>query len=420
MHQPQLDPPFPPSDGLRDVTAEFAGPEIARILNLPMKKAVNIVTQVEHFIRRFLVLPTHAYLPVALWAIATHMALVFDTFPYLALLSPAKRCGKTRVLEVLGLLCARVYHETCPSPAALIRMMQECPTLLLDETEMLRTRHPSEGQQVMLAVLNSGYKQGASVSRCVGKDHEVKRFPTYSPKAFAAIGKLTDTLEDRSICLPMRRRKGSEKTERFFYKTAKRMAAGILAETEEWAGANADAVDSLYQSMDDLPFLANERDVELWMPLFAVCSRVTPERLPELRECCLSLTRAKAANDVDDSTDLKLLKDIDSIWIPQARQMSTTTILERLKAMEESQWRDLDAHRLASLVRPFGLHPRSVRIGPVTPRGYLREQLDEALESYGLKATTTATLPMNIEQTAHPQPATSVLCVGQEISTIPA
>ena len=53
------------------------------------------VANVERFIKRFVVLPEATYLPISLWAISTHTAQRFECFPYLALLSPAKRCGKT-------------------------------------------------------------------------------------------------------------------------------------------------------------------------------------------------------------------------------------------------------------------------------------------------------------------------------------
>ena len=110
------------------------------------------------------------------------------------------------MLEVLELVCARVWRGAAPTPAALYRMMTNCPTLLLDEVEMLRGKNVSETQQAVLAVLNAGHRAGATVPRCAGKDNHLEFFPVYGPKAFAAIGKLPDTLGDRSICIAMQRR----------------------------------------------------------------------------------------------------------------------------------------------------------------------------------------------------------------------
>jgi hypothetical protein len=85
----------------------------------------GVILEIETYIRRFCVLPVEGYFVLALWALATLLADCFDCFPYLALLSPAKRCGKTRVLEVLEMLCARVWRGTALSPASLYRMMED-------------------------------------------------------------------------------------------------------------------------------------------------------------------------------------------------------------------------------------------------------------------------------------------------------
>src|ERR1035441_9083037 len=78
----------------------------------PATAPTALLGAVEGFIRRFSVLPTDAYLPVAIWTIATHTAHSFDCFPYLALFSPAKRCGKTRLLEVLDQLALNPWRGT--------------------------------------------------------------------------------------------------------------------------------------------------------------------------------------------------------------------------------------------------------------------------------------------------------------------
>src|SRR5487761_1780634 len=75
----------------------------------------EVITSAESFIRRFCILPDAAYLPLSTWAVATHLPGAFDAFPYVALLSPVKRCGKTRVLEVLELLCATSWRGTSPT-----------------------------------------------------------------------------------------------------------------------------------------------------------------------------------------------------------------------------------------------------------------------------------------------------------------
>ena len=79
----------------------------------------EVVAEVETFITRYVVLPDAAKLLLALWTITTHIFENFDAFPYLALLSPVKRSGKTRCLEVLELLCRSPRRITAPTEADL-------------------------------------------------------------------------------------------------------------------------------------------------------------------------------------------------------------------------------------------------------------------------------------------------------------
>jgi len=343
----------------------------------------DAIGKTENFIRRFCILPEAAYLPLALWAVATHLPDAFDAFPYIALLSPAKRCGKTRVLEVLELLTSKAWRGTSATSAALFRMMKDVPTLLLDEVEALGNSKPSESAQAVLAVLNAGHRKGATIPRCDGPDHKVVPFPVYGPKAFAAIGTLPDTLADRCIHLTMQRKTPSQTVDRFLQGRAKADAEPVRESLMEWAETRYELVHAEYEGMDDLRFLS-DRDADLWMPLFAVCTVAASERLGELRQCAVTLSGAKAAGDVEDSLPLKLLADVQRVWPSGADRMTTVILLQRLKEIAESPWavRDLNANRLSAMLRPFGVASRQIRTGSETAKGYLRESLQEAFSRY--------------------------------------
>ena len=391
---------FPESNPLADVTAEDVGPDIAAELALPSTLndllAADVVAEVEKMVRRFCVLPDAAYLPLAIWAVATHIAEKFDAFPYIAMLSPAKRCGKTRVLEVLELLCARAWRGTSPTSAALYRMMASTPTLLLDEVEALSFRKASEMQQAILAVLNAGHRKGATVPRCEGPKNEVKHFPVYGPKAFAAIGGLPDTLADRCVCITMQRKTKSQEVDRFLSAKARRSAVPIIESVRVWAETQGEAVESAYLEMGDLGFLA-DRDADLWMPLFAVCAVASPERVGELKTCAMTLTGARAADDLEDSLPLKLLADVQLVWTTDAIHMGTESLLERLKEISDSPWAEFEftARKLAKFLRPFGARSRQIRIGTDTMKGYLRSELEEAYARYLSPSETSDTTAMD-------------------------
>ncbi|MDR3411080.1 MAG: DUF3631 domain-containing protein [Formivibrio sp.] len=365
-----------------------------------MIQPLDVIDSAENFIRRFSILSGVAYLPLAIWAVATHLPDAFDAFPYIALLSPAKQCGKTRVLEVLELLTSKAWRGTSATSAALFRMMEDVPTLLLDEVEALGSNKPSEGALAVLAVLNAGHRKGATVPRCDGPNHEVRHFPVYGPKAFAAIGSLPDTLADRCIHVTMQRKTPSQTVDRFLQGRAKADAEPIRESLVEWATRNQESVRHAYENMEDLKFLS-DRDADLWMPLFAACTVAASARLGELQRCAVVLSGAKAAGDIEDSLQLKLLADVQNVWTPGADKMTTATMLQRLHEIAESPWaaHGLSANRLSAMLRPFGVASRQIRTESENVKGYLRASLDEAFCRYlpikGNQSETSDTTRVN-------------------------
>jgi len=82
--------------------------------------------------------------------------------------------------------------------------------LLVDEADsLLRDKEEPRG------ILNSGHTgEAAYVLRSVGDEKEPRRFSTWAAKAAALIGRLVDTLADRSLVVPMGRSAAGEHDER--------------------------------------------------------------------------------------------------------------------------------------------------------------------------------------------------------------
>ncbi len=255
--------------------------------------APNVIAEVERFIRRYAVLPDMAYLPLATWTVAAYMPDAFDVFPYIALVSAAKRTGKTLVLGLLEALCAKARRVTFATPAALFRVMADTPTLLLDEVGPLLGKQVSEMSQAIRAVLTAGNRKGDSVFRCDGINKEVKEFPVYGPKAFAAVGGLSDTVMCRSICITMQPKTAKQTTARFLQSQARAEVEPIRKLLAQWTEDNRATVRTVYESTADLGLLT-DREADLWLPLIAVCTVAAPERITELERCAIALSGTRA------------------------------------------------------------------------------------------------------------------------------
>jgi hypothetical protein len=335
----------------------------------------------ETFFLDHLVLPSGIPLVASLWTIGTHIFEIFDCFPYLTITSPTKRCGKTRFAEILELLCARPLMSVNISEAALFRSIEsEKPTVIIDEAEALRNKE-SERTQSLLAILQSGFKQGACVPRCVGRGFEVKKFSVFCPKAILAIGSLPDTLMDRSVVISMRRHLKTEQVACFRRRRASQHAAGILHTVAAWADKNKEQVAKAYLSQN-LDFL-KDREADIWEPLFAIASVAVPERLDELKQIVTRLSSEKAKSDVDDSAGIRLLADLRVIFA-NSRKLGfpTEQLIFKLKALPESRWEELTPVKLARLLRPYGISPGQLWTGETSVRGYDAKDFETVFDRY--------------------------------------
>lgn len=130
---------------------------------------------------------------LTLWCVATHLANETWTSPRLLLDSPSPGSGKTTTLDHLQRLCFRsVQAASLSSPSLLARLLEREPrTILVDEVD--RTLDPkAEGSRELLAILNSGYRKGASRPVLVQKKDEsgvtewqAVEMSTYGPVALA-------------------------------------------------------------------------------------------------------------------------------------------------------------------------------------------------------------------------------------------
>lgn len=363
----------------------------------------QIVCKLETTFRNYLALDPGLPLVLALWTLATHVFDCFDAFPYLAVTSPTKRCGKTRLAEIIELLCANGLRTVGATSAAIFRSIQmyrvknETLTLIIDEAEVLGTK--SDRADALREILNAGYKKGQYVLRCRKSDGEdgeytPEQFETYCPKVIVLIGNLNDTVGDRCIPIRMRRRRQGESVERWFPSRAEKGARRTLREIKEWAKSHQRSVKRQYRG--DLHFL-EDREAELWLPLFAVCRVVAPERLEELKATALNISRRKLSEEPAEYGVL-LLRDIREVFgCSGTDRMGTATLLPELCAIEGSPWaawsrgRGLDAHGLARLLRPFGTEPHNIRLeGDKIAKGYERTDFAEAWARY-LAPETSAT-----------------------------
>ncbi len=177
---------------------------MTQVTHNPTPGTSELLAEIKAFLGRWVVLPsTEAGDLLALWVLHTHALDAASATPYLRITSAAPGSGKTLLLEVLAAITRNGWHAVNPSVAVLYRKIDKtAPTLLLDEMD----NYPLDERRDALAVLNAGYKRGATVDRC-RENGDLQSFSAYCPKAYAGLDNrsLVDTLLSRSITIRPRR-----------------------------------------------------------------------------------------------------------------------------------------------------------------------------------------------------------------------
>jgi putative DNA primase/helicase len=192
-------------------------------LPAPWDEAVDgakLLDDLAAWYRRYLVLPTGAAAALALWTVHTYARDAAQITPRLAVVSPQKRCGKTTLLVLLGMVVYRSMPASNISAAALFRAIEGwSPTLVIDEADTFL-----KDNEELRGVLNAGhFRPNAYVIRAVPTDENTwrpERFRVWGPVAIALIGRLPSTLADRSITIKLRRKAPGEKAERSWQRGA--------------------------------------------------------------------------------------------------------------------------------------------------------------------------------------------------------
>lgn len=151
------------------------------------------------FIKRYMILTDAQIFALVLWIIHTHCVAAAQQTPYLSITSPVKQCGKSRLLEILAMVCYDAWPTILPSEAVLFRVIHNRrPTLLLDEADAIFNPKLADRYEHLRALLNDGNRRGRKIPRCVGTSFKPVEFSVFCAKALAGIGTLPDTVADRA------------------------------------------------------------------------------------------------------------------------------------------------------------------------------------------------------------------------------
>lgn len=335
----------------------------------------ELLSELAAAVRRHIAMNAGMADTTALWTVMAHCFGQLDIAPRLNITSPEKQCGKSTTLDVVGCLVPRALPCSNIKPAAIFRVIEEArPTLIIDEADTFM-REDDE----LRGVLNSGHSRaGAFVIRCVGDDHEPRQFSTWAAMVIAGIGKLPDTLRDRSVIVELRRKLPDEKVERLDRKARERLHE-LARKAARWA---RDHCRGIGDHEPELPAGVENRAADNWRPLLAIADLAGGEWPERARRALATLQGTRE----DDSIRVRLLRDIRDVFAAAGDpdDLRSQDLANALAAIEDSPWpefskgKPLTTTKLARLLKPFGIASRHTERGNV----YRLQRFAEAWNRY--------------------------------------
>lgn len=284
---------------------------------------------------------------LTLWAAHTHVVRHTYTSPRLLLDSPAPGSGKTTVLDHLNRIAFHpVQAASLSSPSLLARLLEKSPrTILIDEAD--RTLNPkAEGVGELLAVLNSGYRFGASrpvLVQVAGGNWEPVEMSTFGPVAMA--GNAPDLPPDtRSRCIRVLLLPDLEGTVLDSdWQEIEPYALMLNAAFQRWAELVGEELASMKPDYDaDGLGVLRGRNRERWAPLYKVALAAGGEWPNRCRELVLNDLEEQEmdaeAGLVTKAPHLVLLGDIAEVWPPGEEFIPTAELVNALRWHKPDVW----------------------------------------------------------------------------------
>ena len=321
---------------------------------------------------------------LALWIIHTYLVYELGTTPRLLIDSSQPGSGKTTVLDHCSRLCFNpIQAASLSSPALLARLLVDGPrTILLDEVDR-NLRYDKPGVEDLIAILNSGYRRGATRPVLVpvkGGGWVAEEMPTFAPVAMAGNApNLPDDTKSREIRVLLMPDLDWEDIEED--------ALALKARIEAFADSVRDQVAGLKV---ELPQGCMGRFKEKWRPLMRVAV-LAGGRWPSEVTSLIESALAEAAAEREDGLQnlppaVTLLADLARVWpaVEDDTLVSTGTLVEAVRSRNPAYWggtptypNGLTAQRFGKLVSQSA-RVTSVRDGNNGPRGFRRSQFIQA------------------------------------------
>ncbi|MEO3869572.1 DUF3631 domain-containing protein [Nonomuraea sp. B12E4] len=343
----------------------------------------DLLDQLRAALTRYVILPSEqAADAVTLWIATTHAQPAMAHAPRLVVRGPEKRCGKSRLLDIVEATCHDPFITVNSSSPAIYRSItNDPPTILVDEADTI-FGPKADGNEDLRGLLNAGHQRNRPAKRYDAARNQVESIPTFAMAALAGIGAMPDTIEDRAIVVRMRRRAPGEKAAPYRHRRDRPALRELAAALNQWLRADLTRLEEAEPAMP-----VEDRAADTWEPLVIIADHAGGTWPDRARASAIAMT-AEADDNGRPSPGLRLLTDCRTAFGADTA-LPTTVLLERLKANPEGGWNEhgptgLTAMRLGAMLREYDIRSATIRFPrPIgQAKGYHRTDFTDAWARY--------------------------------------
>ena len=352
----------------------------------PVADGAPILGQLHAILTKYVILPSaEAAVAVALWTAATHAQPAWQHAPRLVIRAPEKRCGKSRLLDIVEGTCHAPLITVNASPAAVYRAIGTGtpPTLLVDEADTIFGGKNADANEDLRGLLNAGHQRNRPAIRWDAGTRSLETIPTFAMAALAGIGAMPDTIEDRAVVIKMRRRAPGEQVAPFRHRRDRPALTAVAARLEKWLGRHLAALERAVPSMP-----LEDRAADTWEPLIAVADLAGGPWPGLARDAAVALT-ADQDSEARTSDGIRLLADLRAAFAALGNPDAATTkdLLNALNADPEAPWSaigpsGLTGKRLGDMLGDFEIRSDTIRFPVGQAKGYHRPDFTDAWARY--------------------------------------
>ncbi len=341
-------------------TARFSAKGVTAFLDGKYEISIPaLYEKIYSYVKRFIHFPDEAYLSyVSLWVMGTYVFQLFRYYPYVWL-NAEKASGKTLLMEVLSAVAFNGELITNPTESVIFRdISNNLITMFIDEVEQLRKRD-KDTYGSLISLLNAGFNKAGVVKRSESTGQGgfvVKAYSAYSPKMFAGISEIDDVLQDRTVRIPLLRKKDDETVQR--YKGTPEileLQRSIRDDLYVFALTYAKDLAEFYhkEGPDGIEGLShlNNRELDIWEPVFLLANVIDSlansldltGKMEALSKKSLEEKQSDSVSQNETYKILTVLKAMLDEAVPlsedgDVRVFDAQAVLEYFKKTEDFEW----------------------------------------------------------------------------------